>query len=227
MGKRSLGLFLLISVVALDPWIGSAMASYVKVTEERWQSDSIFSFRIHTDREDIHEFAVGNDDAYKFKSYINWKGASLPRDWSGSTAYKKDGKWHKKGGDPLNWLDKLEGFSNYSYAFVFYGSTPLPAGTSGWFCASLISPGSATSSTTRERTSSYFTVKTKGGEIITGQTSPVPIPSAVLLFGPGLIGLVAVRRKFTGRQQSFSGFQEHGIQQGKLRSYAEFVPRQR
>jgi hypothetical protein len=149
---------------------------------------------------DIREFAIGNNDADG--ACVNTGPFSPEFLIDGLVAEKIGGSWKTQIGwdagpiyRPLAWLDGAAGFEVYTSAFLFtswgYGDT----GYSG-FLEEGFTDGYW--GTTAYFSSPFAAYSEVSGTTITGETSAVPIPPAVLLLGSGLLGLVAVRRRKKG-----------------------------
>jgi hypothetical protein len=188
-------LLLLFLFCAFSTMAHASSDDYLIVTES-WDGDYIVNFSIDTNYTDLIGFAVGTNFSYNFGAQVDFDAShAAPEGWTGVAAVKHGGtNWERVEYNPfpITYDDlpdfiELDTLSGYNSAFVFYyTSTPgvalNPSFTNGF-------SGYAFNN------DSTFVAFTAGGEVITGETSVVPIPGAAILLFSGLIGVFGIRRK--------------------------------
>ena len=180
-----------VSIAWLFPLNARAMMVQpsLEITES-WDNGTA-SFTISTDCTDIVEFAIGNNTAAT--AWID-NGASTapPYGWSGSIATKIGAAWYagtSTADRELSWMSSAVDFEGYDIAFLYhtwqgaeYG-TALNIGFTNGFLG------------TGQAPQSPFAAYSSGFGTISGETTAVPVPAAILLLGSGLIGLVGLRKR--------------------------------
>ena len=208
MKKRFNWLLVLVSLMVLSLGIGSALAAGVAftVTESSvYHSDyggyyDLFFTVDNPFTADIREFAVGNNNAGSV--WVDGS-ASAPPDFltEGRIAYNDGGEegsswytWTNTGKRTLTWLNNASGFDGYSKAFLYTSWGYDNSGYNGYLETGFTN---GYRGNTLELSSPFaaYSEDAGVGSPITGETSAVPIPGALWLFGSGLLGLVAVRRR--------------------------------
>ncbi len=190
-------LLVLAGLLMAGSWLQPARVDAIFILDleiaEVWDNGTVHFTVNNSLYDNIVEFAVGNNDAGN--ASINYGASSPPPSgWWGNIAWQQNNQWYVSGGGTgtrdLDWLEYVTDFDNYSFAF-FYSSyssgnygTPLNTGLTNGF-----------EGTTGGPCSPFAAFDTSSGTI-TGETTVIPIPGAVWLLGSGLIGFVAVRRKF-------------------------------
>jgi len=123
---------------------------------------------------------------------------NTPSSWKGMTLTVDSGSLTASSGSTVLFQGLPTSFAGYSYAYLFYdttGNTPIMNNIYGQL---FVDGGTLASPFVYTHFSIDPSNAPTGGYTPTGSgtTSTVPLPSALLLFGPGLVGLAAVRRRF-------------------------------
>ncbi|MCD4720849.1 MAG: hypothetical protein K8S13_13470 [Desulfobacula sp.] len=172
------------------------MTDPVVITED-WNGESVVEFTVDTIYNDIIGFAVGTNFSFNFGANVDF-GASnpAPSDWVGVAAVKVgDTTWKEVVyNSPPTFTDLpdfinlyIDAFDGYTSAFVFYSTgdpaTALDFGFTNGFSGYAFNQDSV------------FAAFRIGGDVITGETSVIPIPGAAILLFSGLAALIGIRRK--------------------------------
>lgn len=202
--KLRFGLFRLIVMVSLilailSPSHAASTGDHLSIGE-LWDGQSIVSFIVDTSYEDIIGFAVGNKYGYEYSSttVAGWESYVAVRDPQG---WKIPIKMDDPGpiglpsielktfselniGFDLN--DAGDAFSEYYRAFIFFGTSPLPAGTTDGFFGLAFGQDSIFAA---------FRDTDSGDPMIIGEANSLPLPGAALLLLSGLTGLIGIQRR--------------------------------
>lgn len=170
-----------------------AVAAPALEITESFDGNAIIEYTVNTQYDDIIGFAVGNNNYL----YL-WAQTSISG-WKATVAVDNPNKggWvipvYSPGTPPVVKYNSIPGGFNlgslsangYGKAFLFYkdAGSALPSGLSTGFFGLAYDPDSS------------FVAFRANGEVITGETNLVPVPSAAILLFSGLIGLIGVRRR--------------------------------
>jgi len=202
---RLLILVLLVTVCGLffGPAPLEAANTYIEVTEEVYQEgfEERVKFAVNTDFDNIVAFAVSHPAALFGNAGVDDglvppEFAEPPEDWYGTTIEWDDSNsiWKEYVTDrEINWLEEsVLPTDEGAFLFTCYDGSPddsygdalfSPATTGGFY------------GITAFACSEFAAYDNKLDETLSGETSVVPLPSTLMLFGSGCIGLMGLRKK--------------------------------
>ncbi len=189
-----------VAITALAAGQAAAGTAALSLTiTETWDGHNLDFSVTNSGYSDIYEFAIGNNyPDHQLLPYVN-PGASRAPQYltNGAFAYKQDGNWFTDieiGPRALTWLDHAEGFDAYNTAFL-YTSWGLDDSDYSGYLEDGFTNGYGAGSIHPQSPFAAYSESLGVNNLITGETSPVPIPGAVWILGSGLLGFFAVIRR--------------------------------